>query len=225
MNMEVWDKLKQPPDWALKKITGGRLNGKSDISPMWRIQALTEVFGMCGVGWKYELKDKWTQEASGQIMLFVEIALFVKDGEQWSDAILGFGGDFLIEKESSGLHANDEAMKMAVTDALGNAMKNLGVAAVVFSGGTDGTKYNRPATTQSQSNKPPVAPPVESKEPTGISQQAKMMFALSTKAGMTSAGLKTYIKETYQKESSKDLTTQELSRIIDYLQAKTEVNT
>lgn len=222
--MEVWDKLKQPPAWALKKITGGRLNGKSDISPMWRIQALTETFGVCGIGWKYELKDKWVQEASGQVLIFVEISLFVKDGAQWSDAIPGFGGDFLIQKELSGLHANDEAMKMAVTDALGNAMKNLGVAAVVFSGGTDGTKYNRQPTTPAPAPKPPVPPPTAPKEPTGLSQQAKMMFALATKAGMTSAELKSYIKETYNKDSSKDLTTQDLSKIIDYLQSKTEGN-
>ena len=70
---------------------------------------------------------------------------------------------------------------------------------------------------------PPVSPPVAPKD-TGLSQQAKMMFALATGAGLTNQQLKTYIKETYNKDSSKDLTTQELSKIIDYLQVNKEGN-
>ena len=222
MNMEVWDKLKQPPDWALKKITGGRLNGKSDISPMWRIQVLTEVFGTCGIGWKYEIVRTWTEEGDkGQKMIFRDVNLYVKSEGKWSDAIPGTGGDMLIVLEKNGLYCNDEAAKMALTDALGNAMKNLGVAAVVFSGGTDGTKYNRLPPVNMAQPKPPAAPPVAPKD-TGLSQQAKMMFALATGAGLTNQQLKTYIKETYNKDSSKDLTTQELSKIIDYLQVKKE---
>lgn len=222
MSMEVWDKLKQPPDWALKKITGGRLNGKSDISPMWRIQVLTEVFGMCGVGWKYEIVRTWTEEGDkGQKMIFRDVNLYVKSEGKWSDAIPGTGGDMLIVLEKNGLYCNDEAAKMALTDALGNAMKNLGVAAVVFSGGTDGTKYNRVSPPNATIAIPPITPPATPKD-TGLSQQAKMMFALATAAGVTSQELKIYIKETYNKESSKDLTTQELSKIIDYLQAKKE---
>ena len=224
MNMDVWDKLKQPPDWALKKITGGRLNGKSDISPMWRIQVLTEVFGTCGIGWKYEIVRTWTEEGDkGQKMIFRDVNLYVKNEGKWSDAIPGTGGDMLIVLEKNGLYCNDEAAKMALTDALGNAMKNLGVAAVVFSGGTDGTKYNRLTPINMAQPKPPVAPPVAPKD-TGLSQQAKMMFALATAAGMGNTDLKLYIKDNYGKESSKDLTTAELSRIIDYLQKKKEDN-
>ena len=216
MNLDIWNQLKQPPDWALKKITGGRLNGKSDISPAWRIQAMTEAFGPCGIGWKYELKDKWTQEANGQILLFVEVNLFVKVGDGWSAAIPGFGGDFLIEKESSGLHANDEAMKMAVTDALGNAMKNLGVAAVVFSGGTDGTKYNR----QSAPAQPPKPPTTKSdaKQPTLITEaQLKKLFATVKDVGWTAEQAKESISITYGVDSSKQLTTQQASEFIDFL--------
>ena len=47
-----------PPQDALKPITAGRLKGKSDINPQWRIQALTEQYGICGVGWAYEIKEK-----------------------------------------------------------------------------------------------------------------------------------------------------------------------
>ena len=52
----------------------------------------------------------------------------------------------LIQKESSGLYSNDEGYKMAVTDALGTAMKMLGVAAEVYLGNFDGSKYREPMT-------------------------------------------------------------------------------
>lgn len=146
-NLEVWNKLKQPPPSALKPIMAGRLKGKSDINPQWRYQALTEQFGPCGIGWKFEVVKLWTEPASdGQVFAFAEVRLYVTADPvdsrgAWSEAIPGIGGSLLLQKESGGIHANDEAYKMAVTDALGTAMKMLGVAADVYAGLWDGTKY------------------------------------------------------------------------------------
>ncbi len=140
-NMEIWDKLKRPPESALKRIQAGRLKGKSDINPQWRYEVMTEVFGICGLGWKYEIKKIWQEQGSyDQITQFAEINLFINyDG--WSAPIPAVGGSMLIAKESAGLHTNDEAVKMAVTDALGTAMKMLGVAADIYKGLWDGSKY------------------------------------------------------------------------------------
>ena len=52
-HMELYNSWRQVPKEAQKAITGGRLNGMTDINPMWRIQCLTERFGPCGMGWKY----------------------------------------------------------------------------------------------------------------------------------------------------------------------------
>jgi len=46
-----------------------------------------------------------------------------------------------LVKESSGLYLNDEAYSMALTDALGKAMKMIGVAATVYCN-MPATKYN-----------------------------------------------------------------------------------
>lgn len=135
-----------PPQNATKTIVGGKLKGFSDINPQWRYEALTEQFGLCGLGWKFEItKDiQVPVPATGEVMVYVFVNLFLKDGDEWSDAIPGVGGDFLIEKDKNGIHGNDEAYKMAVTDALGNAAKTIGVAADVYRG-TYNTKYNRSA--------------------------------------------------------------------------------
>jgi hypothetical protein len=148
-NMKIWDAVKQPPASALKEIKGGRLAGMTDIKPQWRYQAMTEQFGPCGIGWKFTIERLWTEAGSeDQIVAFANVNLHVKDngvgklvGGLWSDPIPGNGGSMLVAKESKGPHTSDEAYKMAITDALSTAMKLLGVAADVYMGNWDGSKF------------------------------------------------------------------------------------
>lgn len=144
MSLELWNKLNRPPSSALKPIMGGRLKGKTDINPQWRYLVLTEHFGICGIGWKYTIDELWTLPGpDGQTFAFARISLLVKHGDKWSDPIPGIGGSLLIAKEYEGYHANDEAYKMAVTDALSVACKMIGVAADVYMGLWDGSKFKR----------------------------------------------------------------------------------
>lgn len=141
-NLTIYNALKQPPKEALRTITGGRLSGKTDINPQWRYKAMTEQFGACGIGWKYEIARVWSEPANdGQVFAFAEVNIFIRQEDKWSDAIPGYGGSMLVEKEAKGLHSSDEGYKMAVTDALSVAMKMLGVAADIYAGLWDGTKY------------------------------------------------------------------------------------
>jgi len=140
--LEIYDKLSRPPADALKKITGGRLNGKTDINPQWRYKAMTEAFGLCGIGWKYTIDRQWIEPGDGgEKMAFVNVSVYIKQGESWSDAIPGSGGSMLTAKEKSGLYNSDEAFKMATTDALSVALKFLGVASAIYAGQWDGTNY------------------------------------------------------------------------------------
>ncbi len=140
-NLDIWKRVCTPPETALKKINAGDLKGYSDISPMWRIQILTEVFGPCGKGWWYEITNKWQEKGvSDSVMCFLDLSLYVKYGDEWSRPIQGTGGSMLINKFSKGLKNSDEGYKMALTDALSVCMKSLGVAAQVYSG-FDSSKY------------------------------------------------------------------------------------
>ena len=131
-NLALWNAVKDVPPQYLKKITGGRLNGMSDISPQWRLQVLTERFGPVGIGWYYEVIERWTESAGEEISSHVLINLYVKDNGAWSRPIQGMGGSMLLAKEKSGLHHSDEAFKMALTDALSVACKALGIAASIY---------------------------------------------------------------------------------------------
>lgn len=147
-NMSIYNSLCTPPNDALKPIGFGNLKGKSDINPQWRYEAVTNQFGPCGTGWKFTIDSHWIQPVStGETMVYVMINFYYKDGDKWSEPIPAYGGDYLVKKDKNGIHGNDEAMKMAVTDALGTAMKMIGVAADVYRGlianGASDSKYAR----------------------------------------------------------------------------------
>lgn len=142
-NLRHYEALRKVPENALKPIQAGRLKGMSNISPVWRIKAMTEEFGPCGIGWKYEIVNRWTETYGEEIKAFIEVNLYIKDGEEWSAPIPGTGGSSLVTKESKGLYVSDEAYKMALTDALSVAMKSLGVAADVYFNGDGDSKYQQ----------------------------------------------------------------------------------
>ncbi len=147
-NMSIYNNLCTPPNDALKSIGFGSLKGFSDINPQWRYEAVTNQFGPCGTGWKFTIDSHWIQPVStGETMVYVMISFYYKDGDKWSEPIPAYGGDYLVKKDKNGIHGNDEAMKMAVTDALGTSMKMIGVAADVYRGlianGASDSKYAR----------------------------------------------------------------------------------
>lgn len=133
--MRVYNELRSVPKEATKTIKGGRINGFTDINPMWRIQRLTETFGPCGLGWYTEVVDRWTSEANGEVSAHVRIKLYYRVGEgrdDWSAPIEGVGGSKLLTKENNGYYHSDEAFKMAYTDAISVACKALGMAADIY---------------------------------------------------------------------------------------------
>ena len=131
-NLRFYEQLRQVPPYALKQIGAGRLKGMSDINPLYRVKAMTDAFGPCGIGWKYVITKQWLETYGQEVKAFCNIDLFIKVDGEWSDAIPGTGGSSLVAVERSGLYVSDEAYKMALTDALSVAMKALGVAADVY---------------------------------------------------------------------------------------------
>lgn len=141
--MEIYNKLSHPPENMLRNIDGGKLKGKTDINPQWRYKAMNETFGLVGIGWKYEVMRLWTEAgADGEVLSFAQVAVYVKTGDTWSNPIIGIGGSKLVQFEKGQLVSNDEGFKMAITDAFSTSLKMIGVAAAVYEGKWDGSKYN-----------------------------------------------------------------------------------
>lgn len=154
-NMNFYDQLRKCPDTATKKINGGRLSGMTDIRPQWRTERMTELFGPCGIGWYYEETRREYKEYDNQIAVFVDINLYYRFakidpvterqiGWEWSKPIHGTGGSMFVAKENKGPFVSDEAVKMALTDALSVSMKAIGMAADIYMGmPATGTKYDK----------------------------------------------------------------------------------
>lgn len=143
--MNIYNEAKSVPKDATKPINGGKLQGFSNINPMYRIKRLTELFGPCGTGWWYEITNRQLQPLqTGEIFCFVDINLFYKteDGEI-SQPIPGTGGSSFVSSTRNGLQASDECYKMALTDAISVSAKALGVGADVYWAEDHSTKYEQ----------------------------------------------------------------------------------
>jgi len=206
-NMKIYETCREVPKEAQKTIGAGRLKGYTDINPMWRIKKLTEMFGICGIGWKLKTVKKWTEQGAGnEVFAFVDIELYVKVNNEWSDAIEGTGGHKLIIGETKGLHNNDEAYKMATTDAISVACKMLGVGADIY-WDKDKTKYDKPSESIKES---PINEKVTEK-------QLKELFDICKKKDMSEAKLNASIKKTYGLEDKKELNQEQFSAIMKFL--------
>ena len=227
-NMKVWNAVKQPPPSALRTIQAGRLRGMTVINPQWRYQAMTEQFGMCGVGWKYEVLRVWNEPLpDGQVLAFAEIRLKVKHGDEWVD-IPGIGGSILVSKETAGLHASDEGYKMAITDALSVAMKMLGVGADIYAGLWDGSKYEdqtpqqKPPEKQAPT-KPPLKKELDKPIPEDIAWFRSRIRDHAKNLGWGKAKAQDFLKTNLNKLSVDDLTKDELANIETTLLAMVEL--
>lgn len=131
-NLYYYNMGREVPDTAKKPIQGGRMNGKTDINPVWRIKKLTEMFGPCGIGWYYKSVREWTEVYEKSVAAFVKIELYVRVNNEWSMPIQGTGGSMFVELQKGGPYVSDECYKMATTDAISVACKQLGIGADVY---------------------------------------------------------------------------------------------
>lgn len=146
-NLKLYNQLRSVPEEAKKPINAGRLKGMTDINPVWRIKALTDAFGPCGVGWWYTVdrKEIVRDEITKTAAAFVDVTLHYVDPEtgEESRGIPGTGGASFVAQERNGPYMSDECYKMALTDALSVAAKALGLAADVYFARGE-SKYSAP---------------------------------------------------------------------------------
>lgn len=141
-NLAIWNTLGRTSPEHTKGFTrGGGFKGTA-VKPIYTEQKMTEMFGPCGIGWGFsEPTFQLVPGSDGQTAVYCWLTLWFVHGGARSAPIPGVGGDFVIVKQSSGLRTDDEAFKKAFTDAIGNAMKHIGMSADVHMGRFDDSKY------------------------------------------------------------------------------------
>lgn len=171
-NLKIWETLgKTDPKHTKPFQRAGGFKGTA-IKPIYTEQKMTEMFGPCGTGWGFTEPSFQTVPASdGQVAVYCWLSLwYVHEGKQ-SQPVPGVGGDFVVVKQSAGLRTNDEAFKAAFTDAIGNAMKHIGMSADVHMGRFDDSKYVREVTEELASEAKTNVTPMPPRAP-GISANA-----------------------------------------------------
>lgn len=141
-NLALYNRVREVPVEAKKDIQAGRLKGKTDINPLWRIQTLTREFGPAGIGWYTEVEKQWTEECGNERAVYIKLNLYIKVDDAWSKPIEGFGGAMVVSNEKNGLYLDDDASKKAYTDAISQACRSLGIGADVY-WANDATKYQQ----------------------------------------------------------------------------------
>ena len=221
-NLALYNKVRVVPQEAQKEIKGGRLNGFTDINPMWRLKILTEQFGVCGYGWYYDISRMWNEVgANNEIAAFVEIDLYIRINNEWSKPIKGVGGSTFVANESKGLYTSDECFKMALTDAISTSCKALGVGADIYFN-KDKSKYDKSnnAGNTVNPNAPPTNEPVDditvAKKLT--EKQINRLHAIRNSVSMDEETLKRIMFKHFKKSSSEELTRTEYDFICQQLE-------
>ena len=142
-NLHIFRQVKSVPADATKPFKASWGKELTEIDPMWRIEKLTELFGVCGEGWYTDVtRQEKVSLPNGEVCIFTDLDLYIKDSKtgRWSKPVRGTGGNRLVIMTDNGLALDDEAYKKAYTDALGIACKALGFGADIYRGRND-TKY------------------------------------------------------------------------------------
>lgn len=208
-NLELYNKVCEVPKNALKAFNNGSFKG-TDINPMWRIKTLTKEFGVCGVGWYYEVIDRWSENGDdGKVCVFILVNLFIRNDGEWSKPIQGLGGNMLINKFAKGYKTSDEAYKMALTDALSIACKALGIGANVW-WKEEQTKYTN---TQPQETIKSIT-----------LNETDALYKLAHKKGISDEMINQTLKENYNCTDPLKLSRTNYQIIIAKLNIKKDVN-
>lgn len=152
-NLNVWNKLAvtDPAHTTTFKRAGG-FSGTA-VKPIYTIKKMTELFGPIGQKWGADdVRFETVRADNGEVLVFCTVSVWARLGvgnDPVAHGIHGVGGDKVAVLTKDGtLRTNDEAYKMAFTDAVGNALKYLGMSADVHMGLFDDSKYVREVSAQ-----------------------------------------------------------------------------
>ena len=145
-NTKLWtDISKTDPKHTKDFNRGGGFKGTS-INPTYNNKRLTEQFGMCGIGWGFDIVKEeyveggWITDKDREIIHVIQIDFWFFRGEK-KGIIPSKGQTTFVGKNKFGVFTDEEAPKKSLTDAITKAASYLGFGADIFMGMYDDVKY------------------------------------------------------------------------------------
>jgi hypothetical protein len=164
----------QLPAEAYKPVPGGA--DLTDIDPNWMRHTLNEVFGLCGYGWGYNFHpthiEYHNEVRDGKRGDRTVIVAILKHLEFWYRLNLGEVAE-VFKIPATGNSENSThayALKGALTNAIGNAVSNIGFQQAVYLGKRDHrtVRAGKRQTPQVQPAPRAALPPAEDEPPTPL---------------------------------------------------------
>ena len=154
-NLDLWNAVKQPSVDFVKK---GQLN-LSSIDSYYMFQQATQAFGICGIGWGYEIlseeyregveiintnseSEKYTlgQTIGNEINHILKLRLWFKQDGQTGE-VFQYGVTRAVYGSKWGVTTDEEAPKKSLTDAIKKCLSMLGFCADVYMGRFEDASY------------------------------------------------------------------------------------
>lgn len=159
-NLAIWNSLERTDPKHVKEITGKAYKGNSP-RPHWVIWKLTERFGPVGIGFGWTVvMDRYVDgiaHPDGTEKLHeLRILFWAGDSERGIDS---YGATKALYKGRNGWVSDEDAAKKSLTDAITKAASWLGVAADIFMGRWDDSKYVAELKQEAANSRPAPAAP------------------------------------------------------------------
>lgn len=189
-NLDIWEKHRTIPTDQAKPITGKDYNGTSP-KPHYIIWCLTDMFGPLGKGFGWNVLAEDFTLLGDTHLHWCRIRFWWRDGdgihecEQYGQTKAAY----MAGKGENRYHKVDEdAPKKSLTDAIVKAASQLGVAADIFLGRWDDSKYLADLRAEERAAKEP-APKKQERDPKVIADATIAAFAKVDTAEKLKAGV------------------------------------
>jgi hypothetical protein len=194
-NLEFWNALKRTDPKATKPFQRpGGFRG-TQIDPAWRLQMMTEVFGPVGKGWGYEQLE-WT---IAERMVFICCRVWYIDPHTGEKYFTGpqWGGTEMVRRNRDGTERpDDECFKMSMTDAIGKCMLQVGLAADIYLGQFDDSKYREESEVfYTVKSNPDLQPPAIEKFEADLKEKLAAVADLEALDDLWRSGINIRIRE------------------------------
>lgn len=145
-NLDFWNKVSKTNSANVKDS----MQGLSSIDSYAMFKAATEAFGMCGIGWGYEILQedfhvggpviKQDKNLGNEIDHILKIRFWYKSGDQIGE-LFHYGITRYVYGSKCGLITDEEAPKKSLTDAIKKCLSMLGFSADVYMGKFEDANY------------------------------------------------------------------------------------
>ena len=152
-NLNIWNRVAETPPSVTKVSTmGGRQ--ETSINGTYMVKKATEIFGMIGIGWGYEVLEERFDEGhaiafdadgnvtNNSLTHTIKLQLWFKDPDsEEKGTIISYGHTPYMRMTKNGIMTDGEAPKKSLTDAVKKALSQLGFCADIFMGLYDDRDY------------------------------------------------------------------------------------